>query len=648
MTYTKSSSESPDANTEWIDITRRSALTWTVIFNVKNMNDDYVQDDENAYHTSLFNNIVDQLYGAGTTTSVYKKDICLWFYAQDELGNNGKEEPTPFPLTILTQGDKPTVSISYPGENETVGGVITVSGGTSIATSSVREIWLQIDPDYNEALGFAANWESSLQTLLDAKIAEGFSPGYQISDIYNSDNTEVLGRGVKADGSKQNWNKLINVASEFVKIENGLKVNRTIAVRAYAVSETDKISEPEMVYFTLDPESPTFGNNEPFTLVQWSDNTNGSGTVKASKLYEPGMWIQGKWWLTGSVEDESGIDFIKLDGNSLDSAYYETVTGSFNGLRLNIPVGKAISTETVYGPDFTLLTKESGDGIKTSSLTVTFCYDNTPPEFESTTLSTDSANATRIEQSDGVYEIRGNFNDGQNGSGFSHIAFYVTRSLNSINYVTDIMAKQGESGIQNCITQNSLSLEDGLYLKQITGCTALNNTEVIVPAGQTLPSFARKGGVCRINDIFYRIENIEDGQNNEIIITLDSKIANGTVNVDFILAQVIDNPYTETGLTTWFGDSSHEIIMDDGDEMVESFKESSGIWNVSINSKNIKDGAIQLHFVAFDLAGNKTTKTYYGIVANNAPRIAGIKFGTDVNGNGEVDIDELRYEFSGM
>ena len=641
LAVTKGENEVPAESgvSAYKSIKKRSALSWTAVFNGNS------DTSEDVYYTDLFNSYIDALYGEEITTSVSQKDICLWLYAVDKLGNSGKSNPVKLPLTILTQGDKPIVSITYPTKESKVGGVITITGSTSIATNEVDKIFVQIDPNYNHDSPayditqnqFANDWETSLQTLIDTATEADKTIEYSVEDIKNSENT-VVARGILAGGSKQSWNVILNAASEF-----NTEGNRDIAVRAYAISKSNKVSEPVITWFTLDPDSPTFGNNDPLTLVQYSNNTAGTGSITASMLYTPGMWIQGKWWLTGSVEDESGIDYVKLNGTDLESQYYVVKTTPYKGRKLNIPVGNAIDSETVYGPTIKLVTKETG-GEKTSTADIKLYYDNKPPVFESTTLKADQTNT--LVQSDGVCEIKGILKELGDQSGFKRIAFYVTRTLNSTNYVTDVMKAQG-TGTENCYTQGSLLNDGNLYWQTAANCTAKNGIEIEVPQDD-VPAFARTGGLCRINDVIYTIKSITAGANGIKIVTIDSKIDNGTVNIDFALAQVIDNTVSELGITTYFGDTTHEITNDDGDEMVESYKESSGEWTVSINSKNIKDGTIQIHFVAYDQAGNKTYKTYNAIVANNAPRIAGVKFGTDINGSGEVEESELRTGYSGI
>ena len=628
MAVTKGGTDKPSKpdDSAYIEITKKSALSWNVIFNGAQTN------SEDVYYADLFNTYIDNLYGSGTANSVDQKDLCVWIYGEDELGNSGINEPESLELTILTQGDKPIVAISYPENGDTVGGAITVTGSTSIATNTVKDIYLQIDPEYNGTT-FSNDWQTKLEAIIGNNVLE------------DSGNVKI-GYGIKAGGSKQSWNTILNTASEFNKADGS---NRTIAVRAWAISESGKVSEPVISSFILDPQSPVYSTE--FSLVQYNDNATGTNGVIARKLYEPSMWIQGKWWLEGYVQDESGIDYININGSALASKYKTEVTTPYKGYSFKIPVGIGGNGEEVFGPEIELLAKEK-DGSKTSPKSIKLFYDNTPPEFTSTSLKDDINN--EIVQSDGVYEIKGSFLESGIQSGFKRIAFYVTRTLGGRNYITDIMSAQG-SGIENCYELKTtpgagdLKSDDDIYWYTISNCTAENGTEITVPADSVVPDYARVGSLCRVNNIIYCIKSITRTAGQPTKITVDSKLDNGTgLTVDFALAQVIDIDFSEIGVTTVYGDTENEIINDDGDWMVESYKETSGEWKVAINSKNIKDGTIQIHFVAYDQAGNKTTKSYNGLVANNAPRIAGVKFGSDINGNGNVEESELKREFTGL
>ncbi|PIE04326.1 MAG: hypothetical protein CSA76_04805, partial [Spirochaetales bacterium] len=79
----------------------------------------------------------------------------------------------------------------------------------------------------------------------------------------------------------------------------------------------------------------------------------------------------------------------------------------------------------------------------------------------------------------------------------------------------------------------------------------------------------------------------------------------------------------------------------DGDGYNESFTLSGSTrnWWAEINSENIPDGTINVHYVVVDKAGNKThyVKTDASI-ANHSPVISQVELGTDVNYSGSVDV----------
>jgi hypothetical protein len=152
-----------------------------------------------------------------------------------------------------------------------------------------------------------------------------------------------------------------------------------------------------------------------------------------------------------------------------------------------------------------------------------------------------------------------------------------------------------------------------------------------------VPNNVRKGGLVKVSGAIYRINDIS-GQQIVVAGTPDT----GATKVYFAIAQVIDNTIQENGVTTYY-DESNSINFDDDDKMVEGVSKvgTTYEWSVSINSENIFDGDVDVHFVAFDKAGNATSVSRYGKVTNNAPRIAGVSFGTDDNGNEVVEDNEL-------
>ena len=633
LAVSKSESDGP-SDSAWIRISDYTSISvWTILFDGNSPDTGDI-----AYHASLLNSYINELYKNGSENNyadtVESAGICVWMYAVDMYNNTGKTNPSKLPLNVLTQGDKPTVAITYPSDKSTVGGTITITGSTTIAINSVDAVYLQIDPNYDESAGFNSNWAAAMSDLMDAK-------GITDYEIVNTGITQI-GSAIKANGSVQSWNLIINAGKELNKDDDS---NRNIAVRCYAVSETGKVSAPAFISFTLDPGSPVFGNKNPLRLVKY----DASGNETASQMYEPGMWIKGEWYLTGSVEDDSGISSFKLDGIELIGTDklvpYET-PGTYSNYNLKIPVGSSTGYDSI---SYSLTAFEGAADRKSTVQEIKLNYDNEAPDFTCTTLS---GTGNKIYQSDGVYEIKGTFKEessaGKNQSGFDRIAFYFTRTIGGKTYIIDPMLVKGSDGKANRYdVASTTGLEkdssDGMYWRKVENCTISNGKEISVTS---IPDNVRAGGLCKINNVIYRIENVSGST-----ITVSSTLSSAdSVTVYFAIAQIIDNTIRETGKTTFYGDStgSGAIINDDGDGMVESYSETSGEWTVAINSQNILDGPIDIHFVAFDKAGNKTSSSYSGTVSNNTPRIAGIRLGTDLNGNNVVDNDELITVYSGL
>ena len=633
LAVSKSESDVP-SDSAWIRISDYTSISvWTILFDGNSPDTGDI-----AYHASLLNSYINELYKNGSENNyadtVESAGICVWMYAVDIYNNTGKTNPSKLPLNVLTQGDKPTVAITYPSDKSTVGGTITITGSTTIAINSVDAVYLQIDPNYDESAGFNSNWAAAMSALMNAK-------GITDYKIVNTGITQI-GSAIKANGSVQSWNLIINAGKELNKDDDS---NRNIAVRCYAVSDTGKVSAPAFISFTLDPGSPVFGNKNPLRLVKY----DASGNETASQMYEPGMWIKGEWYLTGSVEDDSGISSFKLDGIELIGTDklvpYET-PGTYSNYNLKIPVGSSTGYDSI---SCSLTAFEGAADRKSTVQEIKLNYDNEAPDFTCTTLS---GTGNKIYQSDGVYDIKGTFKEessaGKNQSGFDRIAFYFTRTIGGKTYIIDPMLVKGSDGKANRYdVASTTGLEkdssDGMYWRKVENCTISNGKEISVTS---IPDNVRAGGLCKINNVIYRIENVSGST-----ITVSSTLSSAdSVTVYFAIAQIIDNTIRDTGKTTFYGDStgSGAIINDDGDGMVESYSETSGEWTVAINSQNILDGPIDIHFVAFDKAGNKTSSSYSGTVSNNTPRIAGIRLGTDLNGNNVVDNDELITVYSGL
>ena len=615
-----------------------SGSAWAIEFNG--------EDPSNVVGSSEFkakslNKYYDEMFTPSSSDkNAESKTMYVWIYGVDALGNTA--EPVSLELMVNPSGDKPTIEFSYPENDSIVGGTIRVTGTSKVqdASAAVDSVWLQIDPSYN-GVTFASDWETELEALI--KDGSGnYITDYQIVDAGGS-----VGRGIKVSGSPTSWNLPINSAKEFNN-QNG--DNRPIAIRAYAVSNSGKTSEPVIVQFEIDPKAPVIGSTTELELVQYANGAS-SGTIVKRQKYQTDMWISGQWYLVGSIEDDSGIKQVKLNGVSIindssklirDDNNLPTSQTNYSNYQMNIPVGETsgfgTKTYVIWAQEGSEENKDTGD------IEIRLNYDNQAPSFTPEL----AASGNKVEQSNGTYTISGKFGEPSgvsgNQSGFGRIAMFFTRTVDGKTYVIDPMISQGNDGKQNRYVSTDFTSANGMYWRTYTASDISGN---VITLNQVPHANVRIGGLCKVDNVDYVITDVDGTQ-----ISIDGTPSQvSSLSVMFAVAQVIDNMTIEDGTTQAYDSSiSDPIGRGDGDQMVEGISRSGTDynWTVSINSSLIFDGSIDIHFVAFDAAGNAVVKKYSGTVSNNQPRIAGVKFGTDENGNGSVEESELNSSWSGL
>ena len=669
------------------------------------------------------------------------RDLYLHIYGKDTSGN--VSDIKTLHLKAIPNGDKPTVSFSYPSAaGASLGGIIRVTGTSAIQDSAVDAVYIQIDPKPNLTWEKSANGTHYLNgsvykkyTGSRYKLESGnYTPDTNgtyvlINSIYSlasdvlyllknaefdathweSHFTTAAGtnasayprqtvtytggneRAIKANGSVSSWNITLNAYNE-------LNNSNAVALRIFAVSQTNKKSDYRTIWFKMDPDAPQIGSTIPLELVQYKDDDI-TKPIVARRNYESNMWIKGKWYLRGSVTDDSGIKSIKFkDGNSpvvdivqitdapnnigsitTTAPYKNYVTkgaqhGSNFDYELNIPVGSDEADK--FGTlTYEISATEGSAQSLGAKQTIVLNYDNKAPEFEATTsevlnkstwadkLTTKlPPNGTIIKNSAGTYGFYGIVDESgsQNGnqSGFNRVAMFYTRTrADSKTYIIDPMRKGGTTGLENFIEISPSNFEthtsvqnhgDGLYwLKGRQFMVSGNNILTAVDTSTALHASIRRGGLVKVDGTIYVIDSVDTAAKK---ITVKGSMPNATVDAYFAVCQVIDNFTQENGTTKAY-DAATPLpasTNDDGDQMIEGIIESGTMctWKAFIDSKLILDGDVKLHFVAFDKAGNAVEKEYDANVKNNAPRLYGVKYGTDVNGNGTIEAGEYITTFN--
>lgn len=658
--------------------------------------------------------------------------LAIHFKAVDACGNTGYSKRT---LEVVPNGDKPTITLTYPVDltvngtltNPSLAGTIRVYGNAEVAEGNVAAVYVQIDTNYNGTSFNASGWETGFNTCISGK-----GTTYTVEKIGNS----TL-RGVKATGTL-NWNLPINGNKEF----NPTGTSRPMAIRIYGVGGSGKVSEYVEQVFTVDPNAPHIGGDGSVSsvmqlkLVQFSSTpTTGDTAAQAqAKIvkqmpYKSGAWVTGQWYIAASVYDDSGIRSITLDqndgydkikivdgtvkqdgNNNTQAAYtrknqanYQQIIVKDNNCSaaINNVTGKSNfdiyiplpTTEGCGSVNFTIEAVEVAENANSSTENIKISYDNTPPKLGTVGHDSYNANAYNVCQDNGFYRIFGYATDTEEGSVVSDmkaVAFYFVRRGTANTRVYDPMWKNKYVAIDGTDNTKTISYEYGMFWNTKTVGREEDLSKLTLAAKD---DNIHAGGFVLIEGTIYTIREVSsDG----LTITLKTEAPANITTAKFAYAMVIDNfdmtestdgRQKETDSTKYgYGYYKADSTADDGDLMQEKW--ASGKWEAWINSNNIPDGPIEIHYVALDnaqnysvgIVGNLSWNEYHNMtnktldvtangdkatatdglisgfdyiydankkayVSNNAPRIAGVTVGTDYNGNGTVETTEKQTKY---
>lgn len=600
----------------------------------------------------------------------------LWIKAVDEVGLETVEK---YPILIDPQGDAPTVTIDYPEKSgTTLGGDITLRGtaadtiGTEIGVDSV---WVQIISAINNGYDSEAVTATTDKTCGGLKFKDTVTPTtannqttyahtytlkefkptlkdvrqwiakeydvyinittnpQKITSVSGADSADGSAYYIKASFSGSAWNLKINDKGEFNPTEGKLN---PIAYRVFAKDKDKNLSRYQEQLSIFDSDNPVVSG---LYLRQYENNENGSGTVLASRAFEDDMWVKGGWWLCGTVTDTQGLSALKIGPAA--SKENQTITGTANTAenfkyKLETDIeGKAGSLSIV------IEASDKASPVHTTKKVCVINYDNKDPEL---VVTGNGFNIPATMQNDnGFYsfgsQVTENTVDGKDQSGFAYLAFWFERTLTDKHYVYDVMRAKENSEVN----YSGLTSDSGLMWKSKSVGRSQTSLGTLTLGDKD--SNIHVGGLCKIGGAIYFISSVSaDGKTIGIDGQPEYETASETAL--FAIANVVNNNVesgsgeksTDDGTYGYFTDISN----DDYDHMVESVKKSGSTWTweANINSRNIKDGAVKLHYVAFDKAGNYKAGEVSGNVANNAPRIASLKVWSDFNENNSEDPGE--------
>lgn len=639
-------------------------------------------DPESAARADgVYLQIVEASYKAKKALTLYKANAELKLIKDGTTNKFRKINNDENPELIFAEG-------SYLGADH-IGNLgqgtdyIVVAKAANESLDSLQIAWLTTE-DYEETFNFdAASAKNAaadfgLGTVYDADhvpegkkaiapFGDGTAPtspsGFATNDARNA------WWGLATTNTASSWNISINAGAELNPAEN-THVTRHFAVRASTINSYNKVGawSTPVIYIHVDNAAPTISS----IMCKFADGTfKAPGEITgdlpspiATTSYKPGMFLKGLWYLVADVVDEGSIKSILENGvvisGTTRTMYYKNVgTDANKKYKVYVPIDTK-DENRLHTYKITATDTDSGNNHTVTS-TYQFYIDNTAPVVGKVT-STATGEAEFKSGDEGVrsaYDIKdsnGQFNLSspieESGSGFERTVFYFVRK----NYNGTTLSS-GKDGIIDPFSINSINgtptrdktlitdlekvptdtKQPPLYGKSITGKVtadargALVCFEADTAADISGNSHIRVGGLVYVDGVFKRIESITGG-----VVTLDSVISgdeNDSKTAVFIYAQVVDNGNTETVESLSDYGFNFKNSSDDNDGMPEVIKTMTGgvTWGADIRSSNMADGPVTVVILAFDKAGNVSGKEINTYISNNAPRIAKVYLGTNID-----------------
>ena len=577
-------------------------------------------------------------------------DIPVWFRLTDEVGNVGYN--TENSIRYDPNADRPSVQITYPSHEQgkeyiQMGGTITISGMAN-DDDGISAVYLQFDMDGD------GSWENGVNVTGCPYETSG-------DDSVLVDIPRNAGqKGILANGTKS-WYYTINVSQL-----SGLKYDtdhKTLNVRAIAIEkDTDKAEQDylysawsDTLHISVNNTIPNFTNIKlkRFATAPTAADVDTKG-ADAEQNYTPDMYLKGSehdWYFTGQVVVSGEAKVARLDS---------TATG--------LITKKSTDEKTMYfaipisannqngGWTTNLHTEDNTTGTPNVNNynNISINIDSQAPEFSDIKTvnskteiklykgdygKTELSSANKVQDSNSWFTFAGKISEA--GSGFSRLVFYYERKgagSDTADRVYNPMEAHGTNNAANRTNLVTTAQNGAVYINDeslpalyIANATRSEENSITADYLKNNAN-VRVGGLVKIGGVYRRIESIDD-RDTDGKITFTPSCSKSYTTVEVIYAMVIDN----TGESR----EGNTIKLDDGDGMVESYQKSGTnyIWDATISSKNIPDGPIEIHCVAFDVAGNNAHGYTTTAVSNNPPRITKVMLGTDLNADGKYVLE---------
>ena len=635
-------------------------------------------------HTDLFKQY---LVTTGITTSQaldsnqFKDptDVYVWIKAVDVCNNVAYEHAT---VNVDPQGNRPSVTVSYPDEDSSLGGTIRIMG-TANDNIEAKYVWIKLDADGD------GDWDMDDYNRLKTK-----NPGYTFGHIKSNKTlaeanmtasaTNIGEIAVMVSVSGGSWNLSVNAAGELIpdSADPDHPVTENDVTMWVCATDDDNNNGSTILESVAVTRLFHVDSDTPYFVQDTLRLTKADGSEQS---YKEGMSIRGVWWLEGTVKDDgSGIkkitikeegsnsDITKIENASQNEPQEITAENEVYQFRKYIETDPDDPTKQKVQYKFKIkVGAASGTGQKSFRITAyeattenlstykdfTVKYDNEPPTYAEYTLTNNA-----VKNSEGYYKLGSKAYEKRLGdTGVERIAVYFTRTLNETTYIFDPMYKRTAAASKLTTVASGEGIikdtTDNLYWGSAAASSIASDK---VTLSTDPASYVHVGGLAKVKGVVYTIKSISG---KEIHLSDDTGIADASnETVYFAVANVVDNSLPEAKDTTKDQPNSaynsetgygygycDKFVYDDGDKIMEYLLKNDSTtwsWELYVNSKNIPDGDVDIHYVIFDKAGNSAHNSIRASVENNKPRLVSVALGIDVNQDGDTnDAGELTYYY---
>lgn len=587
------------------------------------------------------------LYTTGTYGFDVNSDGTLWqvwfrLAATDNSGNVTYYQPGGagvWPsIYIDTDGDKPTISVTQPKNGDTIGGFVTMFGTATDDDGPVMHVEVQID----------FNGDGDYVDTRD--INNNDSDGNPATGIELGSDQDFLGNIVRVGNatykwedeaawylvpvSNSSWTLELNSSGELYRTNTG-GATGAINIRTRSRDANGLASEISVRTITLDETYPRIEGISP------ADQTYQHGTFDLIAAFGD----QADLPLGTPPNANMRVVINKTTTVHLTEGAYVPVTHPYsltadlgepqNGYDLVYPIDTSLYFPGSSGVLYVdLYVRDASNYVNQKSFT--YYVDNQVPTSSWSDSSTrpDGSNLRNgmitVNGANRTY-VEGNYGDSGSVSGISRVEMYFVKS----GAVRSLKASGTWSGTPGTETASVETYDLG---SNTWNAPANQSTEfvshgsmAVVGAGSIVA--ARSYTIVSLGTTDFTAIGAASNTVGLTFTATGAGSGTGTANDnatanDYVIRVDRTNEMSSLTLgTDSDGDGYHEF---------QGIYEGSPRWRAYFDSQYLPDGIADLHYVVYDLAGNRIHKMRQVFIANNGPVIDSIQLGSDLNASGTV------------